>query len=51
MKSFQITAHNGKWRFHYTALASSSFEAAANAAGLFGDEPCGITVKPLQVTR
>lgn len=51
MESFQITAHNGKRYLRYAALATSSVDAALAAADLFGDEPCSVTVTPLQATE
>lgn len=46
---FQVTAHTGSQRLHYSVIAASSVDAALDAAALFGDEPCSVTVKPLKV--
>jgi hypothetical protein len=51
LKAFHITAHTGTCRVEYSAIATSSADAALDAADLFGDVPCSVTVKPLQVFR
>jgi hypothetical protein len=51
MKAFQITAHNGARFVRYSAIAACSVDAAIDAADLFGEEPCSITVTPLQVAK
>lgn len=44
MKTFQITVRTATRCTTYSALAASSSQAAIDAADLFGDAPCGITV-------
>jgi hypothetical protein len=51
MEIFRITARTAAHCISYSALASSSSQAALDAAALFGDTPYGITVTPLQVSK
>jgi hypothetical protein len=51
LTAFHITARTGTSRVEYSAIATSSIDAALDAADLFGDEPCSVTVTPLRVTR
>lgn len=44
MKSFQITVRTATSCTTYSALAATSCDALMDAADLFGDAPCGITV-------
>lgn len=44
MNCFTITARTATTSITYSALAASSADAALDAAELFGDTPCGITV-------
>jgi hypothetical protein len=44
MFPFRITARTPTHCIRYSALAPSSSQAALDAAELFGDTPCGITV-------
>jgi hypothetical protein len=45
MNRFTITARTATGqRITYSALAACSADAARDAADLFGDTPCGITV-------
>jgi len=46
MNHFTVTVRTTGSSTTYTALAQSSGDAYANAADLFGDTPCGITVVP-----
>jgi hypothetical protein len=45
MKPFLVTARTATQCIRYRALAASSSQAAADASDLFGDEPCGVTVR------
>jgi hypothetical protein len=47
MKTFHITVRSATGCIRYSALARSSSQAALDAAELFGDAPCGISVKAL----
>jgi hypothetical protein len=51
LKPFRVTARTATSCIHYSAIATSSANAAIDAAELFGDEPCSVTVTPLQATR
>lgn len=44
MHRFQITVRTAAGRTIYSALAATSSDALMDAAELFGDTPCGITV-------
>ena len=46
MLSFQIAVRTATMRTRYSAPAASASDAWSNAADLFGDIPCGITVTP-----
>jgi hypothetical protein len=48
MRTFLITARIPGNCMTFTALARSSAEAAMLSADLLGDQPCGITVTPLE---
>jgi hypothetical protein len=51
MKPFHITARTATHCIRYGAIARSSIQAALDAAELFGDTPCGITVTATRPCR
>lgn len=50
MNQFIVTVRTGASSTTFPALAPSSSDAYADAADLFGDTPCGITVMPGRVS-
>lgn len=51
MHPFSVIARTANHCVQYSAIAVSSVDAALVAVDLFDDEPCSVTVTPLQVAR